>query len=279
MKGPKELLFATAGIPISAKGGGTARGIEQVGKLGLGAMEIEFVRQIYIKKDATASIAEVAKKNNILLTCHAPYFINLNAKEKKKLYASYGYISNSAIIISLCGGWSACFHAGYYMKDPAPAVYKIIKENLKKIVKKVKDAGHKIWVRPEVSGRVSQFGSLQEILKLSQELDQVAPCIDFSHLHARTNGKFNTLEEFRQIHTEVEKALGKEGLQNMHIHVSGIAYGEKGEKNHLILKESDMNYKDLCKVWKEFKVKGVVVCESPNIEKDALLLKKTYEKA
>ena len=260
MNGPKELLFATAGIPISAKGDGTARGIEQVGKLGLGAMEIEFVRQIYIKKDATASIAEVAKKNNILLTCHAPYFINLNAKEKKKLYASYGYISNSAIIISLCGGWSACFHAGYYMKDPAPAVYKI-------------------WVRPEVSGRVSQFGSLQEILKLSQELDQVAPCIDFSHLHARTNGKFNTLEEFRQIHTEVEKALGKEGLQNMHIHVSGIAYGEKGEKNHLILKESDMNYKDLCKVWKEFKVKGVVVCESPNIEKDALLLKKTYEKA
>jgi len=276
---PKELLFATAGIPASSKGGGTVGGIEQVKKLGLGAMEMEFVRQVYIKKDKAPVIADAAKKNNILLTSHAPYFINLNAKEDKKIYASYGYISNSAIITSLCGGWSSCFHAGYYMKDPAGKVYKVIKENLKKIVKKVKDAGHKIWVRPEVSGRVSQFGSLQEILKLSQEIEQVAPCIDYSHLHARTNGKFNTREEFIDIHREVERALGKEGLQNMHLHLSGIAYGEKGEKNHLILKESDMNYKDLCKVWKEFKVKGVVVCESPNLEKDALLLKKTYEKS
>ena len=64
----------------------------------------------------------------------------------------------------------------------------------------------------------------------------------------------------------------------MHIHLSGINYGDKGEKNHLILQESDLNYKDLLKVWKEFKIKGCVVCESPNIEDDALLLQKTWHK-
>jgi len=276
---PKELLFATAGIPISSKGMGTVGGIEQVRKLGLGGMELEFVRQVYVRKDSAPLIAECAKKHDIVLTCHAPYFINLNAKEEKKIHASYGYIQNSAAMASLCGGWSVCFHAGYYLGDPPGKVYKVIKENLKKIVKNVKNEGHKIWVRPEVSGKLSQFGDLQEILKLSQEIDQVMPCIDYSHLHARTNGKFNTYKEFVGIHEDVEKALGKEGLQNMHLHVSGIEYGEKGEKKHLILKKSDMNYKDLCKVWKEFKVKGVVVCESPNIEEDALLLKKTYEKA
>ena len=63
----------------------------------------------------------------------------------------------------------------------------------------------------------------------------------------------------------------------MHIHLSGIHYGEKGERNHLILEESDMNYKDLLKVWKEFKIKGVVVSESPNIEEDALLLRKFWQ--
>ena len=104
------------------------------------------------------------------------------------------------------------------------------------------------------------------------------PCIDFSHLYSRTIGKNNTKQEFQQILTGLEKGLGKEALNNMHVHISGIAYGEKGEKNHLLLKESKFNYKDLLKELKEFKCKGVVTCESPNIEKDALLLQETYKK-
>ncbi|HIH18138.1 MAG TPA: TIM barrel protein [Nanoarchaeota archaeon] len=283
IKGPEKLLFGTGGMPhsthTSMKSPSTADGIAQIRKLGLGAMELEFVRQIYIKKETAGKIAEAAKKHQVVLTCHSPYFINLNAKEKPKIHASHGYIANSAIITALCGGWSTCFHAGYYMKDPPESVYKIIKENLKEIVKRVHgEVGKNIWVRPEVSGKVSQFGSLQEILKLSQEIEGVMPCIDFSHLHARTNGKFNTHAEFRSVLQEVEKSLGKEGLQNMHIHVSGIEYGEKGEKNHVNLRQSDMNYKDLCKAWREFKVRGVVVSESPDIEGDALLMKKEFEK-
>jgi len=70
--------------------------------------------------------------------------------------------------------------------------------------------------------------------------------------------------------------LGKNALNNVHFHCQGINYSEKGERNHLNLKESDMNYRDLVEVWKEFKLKGIVVCESPNVEKDALLLKETY---
>jgi deoxyribonuclease-4 len=104
------------------------------------------------------------------------------------------------------------------------------------------------------------------------------PCVDFSHLYARTNGKNNTKQEFSQILEDIEKGLGKVALNNMHIHISGIEYGEKGEKHHLILKESKFNYRDLLKTLKEFKVKGVVICESPNIEKDALLMKKIYNK-
>ena len=104
------------------------------------------------------------------------------------------------------------------------------------------------------------------------------PCVDFSHLHARSNGKFNTRNEFQQVLEEIEKVLGRDGLENMHIHLSGIAYSEKGEKNHLKLEESDMNYKDLLKVWKEFKIAGVVICESPNVEEDALLLKNEFYK-
>jgi deoxyribonuclease-4 len=96
-------------------------------------------------------------------------------------------------------------------------------------------------------------------------------------MHARTGGKNNTTEEFREMLTMVEKGLGRKALDNMHIHMAGIEYSAKGERNHLFLEESDFNYKDLIKVWKEFKIKGVVISESPNIEQDALLMKKYYE--
>ena len=123
----------------------------------------------------------------------------------------------------------------------------------------------------------AQFGTVDEILRLSQEIENVMPCIDFSHLHARSNGKINSEQDFRQILQKVEDALGKKGLNNMHIHLSGINYGERGEKNHLNLQESQLNYKDLIKAWKEFGVKGVVISESPNIEGDARLIKDVYD--
>ncbi|MAG52793.1 MAG: hypothetical protein CMH62_02415, partial [Nanoarchaeota archaeon] len=133
-----------------------------------------------------------------------------------------------------------------------------------------------IWIRPEISGKIAQFGDLNELVKLSQDFDQVLPCIDFSHLFARTVGKNNTYEEFNSILEQVEK-IGKDAIKNMHIHVSGIEYGDRGEKHHLILEESKFNYKDLMKSLKEFKVAGCLTCESPNIEEDAKLMQKYYE--
>ncbi len=273
-----RLNFGTAGIPLSTKPRDTINGIKEVRKLNLDALELEFVRQIYIKKDQTPEIGKQAKSDNVILTAHCPYFINLNSEDKKKYYASIGYIKNSAIITSLCDGYSVCFHAGYYQKQDPEKVYKKIKEAIKMIVKDVKEQNKNIWIRPEISGKQSQFGSLNEIIRISKEIDQVLPCIDFSHLYARTIGQNNTREEFKKILQEIEKSLGKIALNNMHIHLSGIAYGEKGEKNHLNLKDSKLNYEDLLKTLKEFKCKGVVICESPNIEEDAILLKEIYKK-
>ena len=67
-------------------------------------------------------------------------------------------------------------------------------------------------------------------------------------------------------------------LFDMHIHLSGINYGAKGEKNHLSFAESDFNYTDCLKALKDYKVKGCVICESPILEKDAALLKETYNR-
>tara|TARA_Y100000034_G_scaffold19552_1_gene22088 strand:+ start:2287 stop:3117 length:831 start_codon:yes stop_codon:yes gene_type:complete len=270
------LIFGTGGIPLSTEPRDLHSGISQVNKLGLGVMELEFVHSVFIKKDKTEAVKEVAKKENVILTAHASYYINLSSEEKQKVGASRTRILQAAKIAYLSGGYSVCFHPGYYMKSTKLDAYNRFKKQMRPIMKELDDEGVKIWVRPETTGKVSQVGSFDECLKISEEFDRVLPCIDFAHLHARSNGEYNTKEEFREVMTKYEQTLGKKALQNMHIHMSGINYGEKGEKNHLPLKDSDMNYKDLMKVLKEFKCKGVVICESPILEKDALLMKKTY---
>lgn len=273
----KELLFGTAGIPISAKGFGTEEGIGKVRSLGLDAMELEFVRNINITKQKAPDVKKAAEKNNIVLTCHAPYFINLNSLEKAKLKASIDRILNSARIANLCGAWSVVFHAGFYQKSTKEETYNGIRNSIKEIIQKLKNENNNVWIRPETTGKESQFGNIDEILRLSQEIDNVMPCVDFAHVHARSNGKYNSYTEFCSILEKIEKVLGEKGLESMHIHFTGIAYGEKGEKHHLDLKGSDFKYKELVKALKDFKVKGVAISESPNIEEDAMLIKKIYE--
>ncbi len=271
------LLFGTAGIPHAARGKPTHEGISAVKNLGLSAMELEFVHSINISKEKAPLVRKAAQDAGIILTCHAPYYINLNSLEKPKLEASMKRILDSCRIMQLCGGYSVCFHPGFYMKESKEAAFANVKKAMFAITERLKDEGIDLWVRPETTGKPSQFGDMDELLALSAELDNVMPCIDFAHFHARTNGKFNTYREFASILEAVENKLGKKGLHNIHAHVAGIAYGEKGEKHHLNLEESDFCYRELLRAMADFKVKGVLICESPNIEGDAKMMQKEYK--
>lgn len=267
-----KLNFLTAGRPnISAT---TLSALDDLRKLKLDGLELEYVHGLRKNLDLAKQIKE--SKKDLILTAHGPFFINLNSFEQDKIDASIRRIVDSAEQAYLSGAYSLTFHAGFYQGMNKEETYKIIKKNLKKIVDEVKSKNLKIWIRPETTGKETQFGSLDEIISLSQEIDQVRPCVDFSHIHARSGGKFNTKQEFDDLLEKIEKGLGKEALSNLHMHLSGINYSTKGERNHLNLADSDFNYKELMEALKDYKVKGAIVCESPNIEKDALLMKKYY---
>jgi deoxyribonuclease-4 len=274
---PSRLHFGTAGIPLSTEPRKTVNAIAQLHKLKLDAMELEFVRNVNLNPASAKEVLEANKDQEVILTCHGSYFINLNAADKDTIIASKRRILEGATMARLAGAYSMTFHAAYYLKDDKSVVYDRVKDQLKHLVTELQDSGNKIWLRPETTGKESQFGNIKEIIQLSQEVEQVLPCVDFAHLHARTNGKYNTTAEFREVLEMIEKGLGREGLNNMHIHMSGIEYTAKGERKHLFLEDSDFNWKDLIKVWKEFKIKGAVINESPNIEDDAQLMKKYWD--
>jgi len=271
-----ELLFGTGGVPVTAQSRSTEAGIERIAELGLGCMEVEFVQGVRMSPEVAVSVGELAARKNIVLTAHGPYFVNLNAAEPQKVHMSKERILQTARIAALFGARSITFHAAFYLKNTPAETYATVKRHLEEIVNILRNEGNKVTISPEVTGKPSQFGTLEEIFQLGSEIEGVAPCIDFSHWHART-GKTNSYQEFSDILNQVEKRLGKRALDNMHIHVCGIAYSKKGEIKHLMLPDSDLQYAELLKALKERKAKGVVICESvPYLEQDALLLQQTY---
>ena len=239
------LLFGTGGAPHSAKPSSTIDGIKRIAELGLGCMEIEFVRGVRMSEAGARLVADIATKEGVKLSAHAPYFINFNAHEPEKIKASQDRLLQTARIASICGAKSIVFHIAFYLGDPPEKAYTNVKKHL------------------------------EEVLNLSTELNGIAPCIDFAHWHART-GRFNSYPEFVSIMQQIKERLGRPALDNMHIHVSGIAYGKKGEIKHLNLKDSDFQYVELIKALKDYNANGLLICESPNLEEDALLLQETY---
>jgi len=269
------LLFGTGGTPHSARTASTIDGIKRIAELGLDCMEIEFVQGVKMGEAGARLVAETAVREGIKLSAHAPYFINLNAHETEKIRASQSRLLQTARIGWICGADSIVFHTAFYLGDSPEEAYSRVKKYLEEVMHQLRRENNRVWVRPEIMGKGSQFGTIDEVLSLSIELEGVAPCIDFAHWHARTGG-FNSYPEFASILSLVRERLGETALDNMHIHVSGINYGNKGEIKHLNLKESDLQYVELLKALKDYDVKGLVICESPNLEEDALLLQKSY---
>lgn len=269
------LLFGTAGTPHSAKTRATVDGIERIAELGLGCMEIEFVRGVRMGESSAGQVAEAAAREGIKLSAHAPYFINFNAHEPEKLRASQNRLLQTARIAALCGAQSVAFHTAFYLGDPPEKAYNTVKKYLEEVVHQLKQENNRVWIRPEVMGKHSQFGTIEEILNLCTEVEGLAPCMDFAHWHARTGG-FNSHQEFASILLQIKERLGRAALDDMHIHLAGIRYGGKGEIKHLNLEESDLQYAELLKALRDYEVKGLVICESPNLEDDARLLQATY---
>ena len=270
-----DLKFLTAGMPLITNGS-YPEAFDVLKHLNLDGMEIEFVHGVRMSDKTRETVKRLSKEKNLLLTAHGPYYINLNSKEEEKIEASIQRIVDTAKAAQDVGAYSITYHAAFYMGKEKETVFEQVKKQTQKIVDILEKEKINVWVRPETTGKGTQWGDFEEIIRLSKEFEKVLPCIDFSHIHARTAGKYNTYDEFAHILERIGKELGNVALENFHAHIAGIEYTSKGERQHLILKDSDMNYKDLLKALKDFNIKGAVVCESPNIEEDAQLLKEYY---
>ena len=272
--------FGTVGSPIATprKPGGSVGAIEFSKSIGLDALELGWVQSVRVTEATCAAIKEKAAEQKVSLSVHAPYFINLNADEEE-WPKSRKRLMDAAHYGNLAGATDIIFHPGSYFERPPTQVLKVAIPRLRDCVKELRKAKNPVILRPETMGKSAMLGSLEDTLAMSKAIDGVLPCLDFAHLHARPgDGTVNSAKEWSQILEAYQASLGKEALKSLHIHLSGIEYGPKGEKNHLALGESDLKINLLFQVLKDFGCAGRILCESPIMEEDALNMKKAWTK-
>ena len=272
--------FGTVGSPIETprKPGGSVGAIQFSKSLGLEAFELDWVQSVRVSAETCAVIRQEAGAQGVVLSVHAPYFINLNADDDE-WPKSRQRLMDAAHYGNLAGATDIIFHPGSYFQRELEEVLGIAIPRLQACAEELRGAGNPVTLRPETMGKSALLGSFEDTLRMSGEIPGVQPCLDFAHLHARPgDGSINTYDEWSRLLERYGDMLGARSLKGLHVHLSGIEYGPKGEKNHLPVRESDLDLEALFRALREFGCGGRILCESPVMEADALVMKEAWTK-
>jgi len=270
------IRIGQAGIPLSCKGRTNKDGLVYTKNiLDLNAIELQFVRGLYIIEDEEAQfIHDFAKENDVELHVHAPYYINLAASDEE-LDNSFDKILYSATLGQKMGAKSVIVHPGYYGDEGEKKTLKRIIKNVKKIQGNFKKEKIKIKLAIETMGKQKVFGSLDEIIKICSDLKDVIPAIGLGHIHARTNGGLKKREDFEEIFDKLKPLRLKHYL----IHVTGVIYENGNEFYHVPIKKGDMPLMPLIDLILDKKYDVTFISESPLLEHDAVYIRLQVEKA
>ncbi len=271
--------FGTVGSPMGTpkKPGGSVGALQFSQSIGLTALELGWVQSVRVSVETCAAIKETASNLDMAVSVHAPYFINLNADDEE-WPKSRQRLMDAAHYGNLAGATDIIFHPGSYFEQDPAAVLQVALPRLQGCLDELRAAGNPVTLRPETMGKSAMLGSFEDTLAMAKAIPGVLPCIDFAHLHARPgDGSVNSYEEWSALLEQYGKMLGNDALKTLHIHLSGIEYGPKGEKNHLPVAESDLKLRELFRALHQFGAGGRILCESPVMEADALLMKNTWQ--
>ncbi len=241
---------------------------------GLDALEYEAIYwggAPQIRREEAEKLGLKAQENDVWLSLHGSYFINLNG-EKQVVEASKKRLVACAIGANWMKAHTVVFHPGFYGRKPPSEAFRNIVAAMKDVVVTLKGLGiTSVRLGAETMGKPSQVGSLEDVLGFCEEVEQTQLVIDWSHLHARNRGRFRKAEDFRKVVEQVENRLGTEAVQNMHCHFTKIEYSEKGERRHHVLDEAGYgpSFEMLAEIIIEFRLRPVLICESPLLDIDA----------
>lgn len=251
---------------------------------GLDAFEYQAVRwgpKPQMKRERAEELGRNAVLHDVWLTLHGSYFINL-CTEGEVLEASKKRLLACVTAANWMGAHAVVFHPGYYGKKSSKEALETCINAMKEVVESMRSNDiTKVHLAPETTGKRSQLGTLQEVLTLCEKVELTEPTVDWAHLHAREKGKLETTDDFKMVIDEIEKVLGTETVRNLHCHYSHIEFTNKGEKRHHTMDEVEYgpDFHLLASLITQLNLKPVMICESPNLDIDALKMRNIFEES
>jgi deoxyribonuclease-4 len=264
-------LVGTAGYPPGSTG--CRQAVENVRKLGLDALEVQFGRSVNLSVEKARQAAPRARELGIALSAHAPYYINFNSDEANRA-KSEAWLLSSLRSTDALGGRIVVVHAAAYMGRPPEAATAAVVKGLKRVRRVVEDEGLAPVIGLETMGKVGSWGTLKEIKTVMDEVEGAEPVPDFAHLHARGQGSLKTEDDF---HAALGNALDLLPGR-LHCHFSCIEYTAKGEKRHLPLEAKDPDFELLCRALQRSVREVTIICETPDPSRDAGTMKRMLER-
>ncbi|MDP4118149.1 MAG: TIM barrel protein [Bacillota bacterium] len=249
-------------------------------EMGLDAYEYSCAKGVKISGEKAKLIGEEAKKYNIAMSIHAPYYINLSTNDEEKRTNSVNYIITTLNIAEKMGAEKIVVHSGGCSKMSREEAMGYAEKTLKEALKTAKEMGlEDIHICPETMGKINQLGTLEEVMRLCLIDDTLIPTIDFGHLHTRGLGCLNTREDFENVINTMENYLGYDRMKSFHAHFSRIEFTQGGEKKHWTYDDTQFgpSFDYLGEIIYKKSLEPTIICESlGTMAKDALTFKNIY---
>lgn len=260
-----KVWLGPAGIPkYLAQPKTTLDAVPAVRRLGLNAMEVEFVQGVRMSREMAAKVGEAAKRERVLLSVHAPYFINLCSEDEQKRKASIERIYESVDRAFRMGAWIVVVHAAYYGKYRPEQCYEMVKQGLGEVLDKAAKEGiRNVFIGVEVMLR-NAFGSIDETFRLAKEMRGVLPVIDWGHLYGREGGKL----DFGKVLDLWRSTFGE---THMHTHFTSVTYRNgKFVDEHQPIDANMPPFEPLAQELAKRDMSITLICESPLLDQDSV---------
>jgi deoxyribonuclease-4 len=265
--------FGPAGYPADARGK-LERVFEILVDAEMTALEYAAVHGLRTSEEKARQIGKLAKQHNISMSMHAAYYISIASKDSQIRERSRQRLIKALTFAPLMGVKRIVFHPGTHGGLSKDEAHQVIRDSLQSVWD---DAGHLsdgALLAPEIAGKLSMYGSVEQIIKLCQDVDGCIPTIDWAHLYARRQGQLESKKDYLKIIDQFERELGNLFVDNMHFHISAISFTEKGEASHQHFGgDYGPNIYPLMEVVNEVGYKPTFICESPNPLRGAIYAK------
>lgn len=199
----------------------------------------------------------LASKYNIELSMHVSRFPEEPyLTERLRIYFNISNVCDMRIL---------CLHPIFYPMMPKDQALKLVSYKINEIVNEI---AFKSKIGIENTGRIYELGSLEDIVEIHRRTHHTEPVINFAHLHARSCGGMQTVNDFKKAIEFVSKQSRHNFVRNAFTIFSGITYNPSGEIEHVSLRESDMNLETFIKVVMGMNIKGTLIFQLPEREKE-----------